>query len=144
MAKTGHSNHGGKRPGAGAKKGSLHHGTLDKLAQRALARNLIGPHMPAMIEAHVANAKGISYLVYRDKESGKFERVKALEDVNQDENTIEVWEKDPSVQSFTDLMNRLLDKPAEQVQEIALSGTVSIESALTAARNRLAKAKEGQ
>jgi hypothetical protein len=29
---------------------------------------------------------------------------------------IEVWEKDPSVQAFTDLMNRTIDKPVEQVQ----------------------------
>jgi hypothetical protein len=28
--------------------------------------------------------------------------------------------KDPSVQSFTDLMNRALDKPKEQEQEIDL------------------------
>lgn len=136
---------GGKRPGAGAKKGSEHSGTVDKNLLRLTARAIIGPHMRELIEAHVANAKGISYLVYRDKESGKFERVKALEDVNQYANTIEVWEKDPSVQSFTDLMNRLLDKPGEHVEVTgANGGPLEIQSRLTGARDRLAKAKRGE
>ena len=34
---------------------------------------------------------------------------------------LEVWEKDPSVQAFTDLLNRALDKPKEQEQEAALA-----------------------
>ncbi len=34
------------------------------------------------------------------------------------EETIEVWEKDPSVQAFTDLMNRALDKPADPAQQL--------------------------
>jgi hypothetical protein len=132
---------GGKRPGAGAPKGNQNGMDVEKVRLRQIARNLIAPEMPALIAAHVKHALGLSYLVYRDKETGKFTRVKALEDVDQSENTIEVWEKDPSQQSFTDLMNRLLDKPAEQVQEIALSGSLTLEDKLTAARNRLAKAK---
>lgn len=75
-----------------------------------------------MTKAQVSNAKGLQYLVYRDKKSGKFERVKALEDVNQDENTIEVWEKDPSVQAYTDLMNRALDKPIEPIELTGAGG----------------------
>ena len=30
------------------------------------------------------------------------------------EETLEVWEKDPSVHAFADLMNRTIDKPSEQ------------------------------
>lgn len=132
---------GGKRPGAGAKKGSEHHGTLEKNAQRQRARDLIGPHMVEMIAAHAAHAKGLSYLVYRDKESGKFERVKAIEDVDQGTDTIEVWEKDPNVPSFTDLMNRLLDKPAEHVELTgADGGPLELTTRIAAARER-AKAK---
>ncbi len=133
---------GGKRPGAGAKKGSKHAETLSKEAGREALRIIVMREMEAMAAAQIANAKGLQYLVYRDKKTGKFERVKDLEAVDQDEHTIEVWEKDPSVQAFTDLMNRALDKPAEQLQQIQLSGAVTIEDRLTAARNRLAKAKE--
>jgi hypothetical protein len=39
-----------------------------------------------------------------------------------DEEIIEVWEKDPSVQAYTDLLNRALDKPAEQVQVTGADG----------------------
>jgi hypothetical protein len=98
--------------------------------------------MPSMIAAQVAHARGLSYLVYRDKESGRFERVKDIDTVDQSLNTIEVWEKDPSVQAFTDLMNRLLDKPAEQPQELKLSGELAVTERLTAARDRLAKRKK--
>ena len=47
------------------------------------------------------------------------------------EEIIEVWEKDPSVQAFTDLMNRTLDKPAEQVKVTGADDgpvTLSIEA----------------
>ncbi len=47
--------------------------------------------------------------------------------------------KDPSVQAFTDLMNRALDKPKEQPQELQISGSLELVSArLLAARKRLA------
>ena len=129
---------GGKRPGAGAKLGSEHHGTIEKNLLRAKARDLIGPHMADMIAAHAAHAKGLSYLVYRDAESGKFERVKAIEDVDQTQNIIEVWEKDPSTQSFTDLMNRLIDKPAEHVELTgADGGPLELITRIAAARKRL-------
>jgi len=42
------------------------------------------------------------------------------------EEIIEVWEKDPSVQAFTDLLNRALDKPAEQKQEFEHSGAIRL------------------
>ena len=108
--------HGGKRAGAGAPKGTKWAKTLAKETARELVRQEVTQHLPELIEAQVANAKGLQYLVYRDKKTGKFERVTNLETVNQDENTIEVWEKDPSVQAFTDLLNRTIDKPAEQMK----------------------------
>ena len=132
---------GGARPNSGPKKGAIYKPTLDKLAAREFVRQRVTEALGPLIDAQISHAKGLQYLVYRDKKSGKFERVKALEDVDQDENTIEVWEKDPSVQAFTDLLNRALDKPAEQVQELKLSGELSLVDKLTSARNRLAKAK---
>jgi hypothetical protein len=40
------------------------------------------------------------------------------------EEVIEVWEKDPSVQAFTDLMNRTIDKPIEQMAVDATGSSV--------------------
>lgn len=72
-----------------------------------------------MLAAQIANAQGLKYLVTRDKKSGKFIRVTeamARAKSGDHEEIIEVWEKDPSVQAFTDLLNRALDKPAEQLK----------------------------
>lgn len=109
---------GGSRPGAGRKKGGKNRSTLEKERAREVARALITARMKPMIGAQVANALGIKYLVVRDKTTGKFLRVRkhSAEKLNPQEEVIEVWEKDPSVQAFTDLMNRALDKPAEQVK----------------------------
>jgi len=82
------------------------------------------------VEAQIANAQGLKYLVTRDRKSGKFIRVtEAMARAKQgdDEEIIEVWEKDPSVQAFTDLLNRYLDKPKEQEAEVAVKGTLRIQ-----------------
>lgn len=126
---------GGKRANAGAKKGSRHKGTLSKDAARQLARELITPHLQPMIDAQVANATGLKYLVTRDKKTGKFLRVGSAAAANPSEETIEVWEKDPSVQAFTDLMNRTLDKPKEQEQDLNVT-FVDQASILARARAR--------
>ncbi len=55
---------------------------------------------------------------------------------------IEVWEKEPSIQAFTDLMNRAIDKPAETVQATVTVG-VKIEDRIKAGRDRLARVKRG-
>lgn len=101
--------------------------TLQKAAAREVARTLITAQLEPLIQAQLANAKGIKYLVVRDAKSGKFIRVtEAMAKAKQgsDEETIEVWEKDPSVHAFADLMNRALDKPKEQEQEHVHSGEV--------------------
>lgn len=111
-------------------KGYVTQKTRDKIAAREAARQLITSRLEPLFEAQIANAMGIKYLVTRDKKTGKFIRVTEAmakaKDLGENEETIEVWEKDPSVQAFTDLMNRALDKPAEQIQQVELSGGLSI------------------
>lgn len=121
-------NRGGARKGAGRPKGRKDDVTLSKEAAREIARGIILKDMEPMIEAQLANAKGIKYLVARHKASGKFERISEAElqailaGENSERYVIEVWDKDPSVQAFTDLMNRALDKPAEQVKHTGEDG----------------------
>ena len=55
-------------------------------------------------------------LQYLGEKTGKFIRVGPAMAGAANEETIEVWEKDTSTQAFTDLLNRALDKPAEQVR----------------------------
>lgn len=115
---------GGKRPGAGRPKGRKNSKpsarTLDKEAARTLLRQMVMERMGPMIEAQVANAQGLKYLVSRDKKTGKFTRLTELGvplpgEGESEREVIEVWEKDPNVSAFTDLMNRTIDKPIEQV-----------------------------
>lgn len=139
------STHGGARRGAGKPKGKKWQKTLDKEAARDLVRRRVTAAMGPMLEAQISNATGIKYLVVRQKSSGKFLRVtEAMARAREgaDEEIIEVWEKDPSIQAFTDLMNRAIDKPKEQEQEIKLSGSVDLIATLNAGRQRAANAKK--
>ena len=119
------SPHGGRRIGAGRKRGTRWPSTIAKEQARELVRQAITQELQPLLEAQIANALGIRYLVIRDKHTGKFLRVTEAmvkAKLGRDEETIEVWEKDPSVQAFTDLMNRAIDKPREQPQEIKVTG----------------------
>lgn len=122
---------GGKRDGAGRPKGTLNPSTITKEQAREALRQIVLKHMDDLTAAQIAHAKGLSYLVGRDK-AGKFKKLtsdeaeKAL--AGESEYTlVEVWEKDPSVQAFTDLMNRALDKPKEQEQEVNVQGALEIK-----------------
>ena len=124
---------GGKRPGAGRKVGYQSPNTLDKIAAREHVRQMVIAKLTPLLEAQFANACGLKYLVVRDKRTGKFIRVteamaRQLEGKAEAEHeSVEIWEKDPSVQAFTDLMNRALDKPADQKQEHEVSGTLVVK-----------------
>jgi hypothetical protein len=103
--------------------------------------------MEALVSSQIAAAKGIRFLVARNRATGKFVRVtetvmQALlaNGVDTELELVEVWQKDPSTQAFTDLMNRALDKPKEQEQEIKLTAELTVVSErLAAARKRFAK-----
>lgn len=137
---------GGARPNSGPKKGAKYAPTISKEQARDALREIVLREMDALAAAQISHAKGLSYLVGRDK-AGKFKKLtsdeadKALS--GESEYTlVEVWEKDPSVQAFTDLMNRALDKPKDQEQEIKITGELSVVTTrLEEARKRLASRK---
>lgn len=139
---------GGARPNTGPKKGSKHLATLSKEAAREAVRCLVMEEMRELVSAQVANAKGIKYLVARQKTSGKFERVTEAElkailsGKDSDRMVLEVWEKDPSVQAFTDLMNRALDKPKEQPQEVSVTLEGALIDSLKRGRERVANSRK--
>lgn len=128
---------GGKRPGAGSKAGvsrGPYAGTISKEMAREALRQVVLKNMDRMVRSQMANAVGIGHLFTRDK-TGKFTRI-----VNEDEalklltegkegEDFYIFMKDPSVQAFTDLMNRALDKPKEQEQELQVQGKIVLEIA---------------
>lgn len=119
--------HGGARPGAGKPKGHKSASTLDKEMARARLRELVMAAMDPLVAAQIANAQGIKFLMVREKTSGKFVKVgkDAAEKLDPTQEIIEVWEKDPSVQAFTDLMNRTLDKPTDHIEQ-EVSGDLNV------------------
>jgi hypothetical protein len=137
--KTRANGHGGKRKGAGKPKGVLWPSTIAKQQARELTRQFITERIPRLLEAQLNNAEGIGHLMLRDPETGKFERVVSSGDPKVDEALIDaaiaqgkqqcwIYLKDPSVQAFTDLMNRALDKPKEQALEVNVKGELKAKS----------------
>ena len=144
---------GGARPNSGPAKGTKYAPTLAKEAAREIARQMITAKLEPLIEAQVANAQGIKYLVGREKGSGKFTRLTQaqVEAVLSGEDdkfiALEVWEKDPSVQAYTDLMNRYLDKPKEQEQTIVITDTrkmtdAELETKIAAIQAKMKKTEQ--
>jgi hypothetical protein len=105
----------------GRPKGSLAKTTLDKIAAREELRRQVIDAMGPMVRAQVAHAQGIGHLYKRD-EGGKFTRIEDINEIDrmlreeQEGSGYWIFAKDPSVQAFTDLMNRALDKPTEVVE----------------------------
>jgi hypothetical protein len=110
---------GGKRQGAGRPRGSKGKKTLEKEEARRLLREMVMASIAPLVDAQIANALGVKFLVARNKRTGKFEKLTEAEAAvkmsrESEYESIEVWEERPSVQAFTDLMNRTIDKPVEQ------------------------------
>lgn len=134
--------HGGARAGAGCPKGTKTRPRLEKEAAQSALRQIVLENLRPLTEAQIANALGIRYLVVRDKRTGKFLRVG--EDVasktDPNEETVEIWEKDPSIAAFTDLMDRSLDKPKSSV-DVTMKDDKAIEERLKGARRRTDRKK---
>lgn len=115
------SRHGGKRSGAGRPKGTKDPQTLTKELAREAARRQIIEEQDALIAAQIQHAKGIQHFFLRNEKTKQFERVKdpkliqAALNKGEEGSFYWIFTKDPSVQAFTELMNRALDKPAEQI-----------------------------
>lgn len=122
----GHPRLGGKPKGHKAPK------TLEKEAARERVRQRITARLDPLIDAHLAQAEGLKYLVTRDKKTGKFIRVGPAMASRAGEEAIEVWEKDPSVEGLRVLLDRALDRPKEQAFDVTLDGSEEMLSWLQA------------
>jgi hypothetical protein len=111
--------------------GIKHASTISKEQAREALRAVVQQHMGRMVRSQVAHAIGIGHLYTRDK-SGKFNKIESEAEVERlmtagtEGTDYWIFTKDPSVQAFTDLMNRALDKPKEQEQEIKLDGKLEV------------------
>ena len=123
---------GGARPGAGKKKGYRHKHTLDKIMAREHLRLQVTARQQDMVNAQIQNALGLKHLFMRD-DAGKWTQVTDPDMIEVVLNSGEegkyfyIHSKDPSIQAFTDLMNRALDKPKEQEQEVTIKLTTELK-----------------
>lgn len=139
----------GTRPpnaGKGRRKGVKNKKTIQKEMEEQELRSIIRKRLAPLVEAHIANAEGIKYLVVRERKGGKFIRVheamaKTAENgkLGKDEEIIEVWEKDPSYNSFRELLDRGYGKAKEPDKNVNINLTANIEQRLIEARKRVAK-----
>lgn len=105
-----------------------------KEAMRLRLRQKVHEAFDPLVEAQIANAKGISHFMLRDSKTGKFERITDADQIqaalNKDDaeegSSYWIWTKDPSTAAFTDLMNRAIDKPIEPM-EVEHSGGIDIK-----------------
>lgn len=122
----------------GRPKGARSQKTLVKEQQREALAQLIMQQMRGMLKGQFAQAMGISYLVTRDRKSGKFIRVGRAMASKPGEETIEVWQKEPSIEAFKYLCDRALDKPAEQKLQVEVTDLTEQQAALERGRARVA------
>lgn len=115
----------------GRPKGSKGRPTLEKEAAREVFRAEVLKSMKPLLQRQIAHAMGIGHLYTRDA-AGKFTKVVNQAQIDRllttgtEDKHYWIFSKDPSVQAFTDIMNRALDKPKEQEQEVNVAAKVTI------------------
>jgi hypothetical protein len=125
----------------GRPKGRKSARTLAKAAARERVCQRVYAELDALVQAQIAQALGVSHFFLRNTR-GQFEQVtdpKVIEaalNAGDEGRYYWIFTKDPSIQAFTDLMNRALDKPKEQELEVSVRGEVELVQRLAAARLR--------
>lgn len=103
----------------GLPKGYKFQKTLEKEAARTHLRKKVFAELDPILDAQIAHAKGVSYMVLRHSD-GTFTR--ATDETQLDAalasgaQAFQIFTQAPNVQASADLLNRALDKPAEQVR----------------------------
>jgi hypothetical protein len=115
--------HGGKRKGAGRRPGktpAVKARLIGKEQAIEYTRSWVTARLSPLLESAYDHAVGIRHLMMRDPKTGQFERVtgtaEQIDEALKSPNAFWIYTKDPSVQAFTDLLNRAMGKPAAQVE----------------------------
>lgn len=112
---------------------------FDKVEAHDRLRAMVFAAQDDMTGAQIAAAKGVKYLVARNKKGGKFthlteEKAKAILSGKDKENEIvEEWEKLPSTQAYAYLMDQAIGR-ATETHEVQV--TLSLEERIKAALGR--------
>lgn len=130
----------GRKTG-GKPKGYKAPQTLEKLEAREFVRQAVTNALAPMLRAQIANAMGIGHIFTRDK-AGKYTKIEDEDEIDRlmvegvEGETHWIFKKDPSVQAFADLLNRAIDRPKEQEQDINIRGSIDVISILKQRHDR--------
>ena len=114
--------------------------TWDALRAHDRLREMVFAEQDKMTAAQIEAAKGVKYLVARNKKGGKFTHLTEemakliLSGEDQENEIVEEWEKLPNVQAYAYLIDQAVGKSTE-VQEINLTVDARADRVL-AARKR--------
>lgn len=110
---------GGKRPNSGPKKGSKQQTTLDKETLRDLYRANMVSRFEAVMDAQYDLATGVQHMMAKDAKTGQWIEVTdpkvMLRCLNSGETFYKIAAQNPNVQAQRDILDRLMDKPAQPV-----------------------------
>jgi len=115
-------------------------------AAREAVRAKISGYWEAMVEAAIAQALGLKFILLRDRKNGKFlgrvRTEKQLDDALKDKRLelVEVWGQSPNMTAFQSLMDRFIDRAKEQEVTIVNKDAERIVQRLHAGRARVAEA----
>lgn len=103
----------------GKPKGYKAPATIEKEFERERLRQLVCAELEPMTQAQIAHAKGVHYMVLRHKD-GTFTRATDVKQLDaalaSGAEAFNIFTQAPNTQAYTDLVNRALDKPAEQLK----------------------------
>ena len=133
---------GGKQPGAGRPLGSLNKSTLRKQAIRERILKAFEAEVEEIVARQVAHAKGVSYMKLRNPD-GTFARATDEKQIDAaiaaGAGWFQIFTEVPSVQAFTALADRAIDKPKEHMELTGEDGgPIELTTRLAAGRKRLA------
>ena len=115
--------------------------TREKREARRIIREHFVAHLPEIVRAQVAHAKGVSYMRLRATD-GTF--VRATDEKQIDAaiaagaTWFQIFTEVPNVQAFVALSDRAIDKPSEHVELTGKDGQPLLDTVLSSSRKRLA------
>ena len=110
---------GGRRPGAGAKKGSKQSRTVEKQAILKRFRERIAEQVDPLIDAQIAAALGVTHIMARDK-AGRWQQVTdplvMARVLDSGETFYRLTARNPDVQALRDCWDRLFGKAPQALE----------------------------
>jgi hypothetical protein len=110
---------GGKRPGAGAKKGVPQKRTVEKMELLRQQREFYAQHLSALWQARLDLALGCQYLMGKEKD-GTFTRItdpdKMRTVLNSGANFYKLYAQNPDRNALKDIDDRLFGTPTQQME----------------------------